>query len=294
MKEVVLKVPEDRADEFTRKLAELMKESGVVLGESDSQQYEPEEGDFVAFADESNTEPYIGIFKGWYCGSRDEIVCYAHISGEGELDDERDVWNANVILRPATDEEKERLVKALAKDKRRWNLKTKAFDTCMTYEAIRTFDDAFNAVSACAESGDKLAKDLIVDLQFNSPRTLDLEAYIKLRIVAYAINEGWQPKFTKDENRYYPWFYLYTQEEIDDMSEKERAERGLLLVGGYANGGSPCGLSFAASSDAFSDSSALIGARLAFYDPWRAAFAGRQFIELYAALNFRAVGTDCG
>lgn len=45
------------------------------------------------------------------------------------------------------------------------------------------------------------------------------------------------------------------------------AETGgeLLLVGGYANSGSPCGLSFANSNDGFSDAYVSVGARLAFY-----------------------------
>ena len=287
MKQVVFNVPEERADDIIEKLEALF---GVKV--EDEEKYEPEEGDFVAFADDSCDEPYIGIFKGWYCDSRDKIVCYAHITDEGELLEEEEYWNADVIFRPATDEEKERLISALAKDKRRWNPETKEFEACYSYEVIRTFEDAFSAVNVRAEAGDELARDLITDLQFNSPRTPDLLAFIKLRIVAYAINEGWEPKFTKDEYRYYPYFYLYTQEEIDAMSEEDRAN--VLFVGGSATSGALCGLAFSHSFNDFSYSWTIIGARLAFYDSRRAKYAGRQFIELYAALNFRAVETGNG
>ena len=99
-------------------------------------------------------------------------------------------------------------------------------------ERIKTFEDACDDLNRRAQAGDKLANDLMTDLQFNSPRTPDLLAYIQLRIITYALNEGWVPQFTEDEYRYYPYFYLYTQKEIDEMSEDDKAQ--LLLVGGLA------------------------------------------------------------
>jgi len=57
---------------------------------------------------------------------------------------------------------------------------------------------------------------------------IDVQAMMKLRIVCAAYNElksdqlDQFPKFTTDEYRYYPWFYLYTQEEIDAMTEEDR------------------------------------------------------------------------
>ena len=286
MKQVVFNVPEERADDIIKKLEALF---GVKV--EDEEKYEPEEGDFVAFADDSCDEPYIGIFKGWYCDSRDKIVCYAHITDEGELQDEEEYWNADTIFRPATEEEKERLVSALAKDKKRWNPETKEFDACETYEAIRTFEDACKDLNRRAEAGDEVSALLLSDYESNADniKTPETLAYMKLSIVARAINEGWEPKFTKDEYRYYPYFYLYTQEEIDAMSEDDRAN--VLFVGGYADDGAPCGVSCASSNNGFSVSSTYLGARLAFYDSRRAKYAGRQFIELYAALNFRAVKT---
>jgi len=289
MKSILLSLPDGQAEVFTKRLVELMKECGVSaqVTTPEKEQYEPEEGDFVAFADDSTTEPYIGIFKEWYNGSGDKIICYAHVNDEGELQDEKEYWNADVVLRPATDEETERLIKALAKSGRRWNGEELEFEECGTYEAIRSFEDACDDLNKRAEAGDKLANVLMTDLQFNSPRTPDLEAYIKLRIVAYAINEGWEPKFVEGEYRWFPWFRLYTQAEIDAMSEEQRAK--VLSVGGRASGGAVCGLAFSGSDGVFSRSWAAVGARLAFSDKARAEFAGKRFIELYAALNFRAL-----
>ena len=152
---------------------------------------------------------------------------------------------------------------------------------------IKTYEDAFNEVNIRAMQGDKVAEKLIKDLQFNSPYTDDLLAYIKLRIITYAINEGWEPQFVVDEYRYWPWFWLYTQQEIDAMNEAERSK--LLVVGGRANLGAQCGLAFASSSDAFSYSHTYLGARLAFKSRELAEYAGRQFIELWAAFSFKPV-----
>ena len=290
MKSILLNLPDGQAEVFTKRLVELMKECGVSaqVTTPEEEQYEPEEGDFVAFGDDTCEEnPFVGIFKEWYNGSDDKIICYAHVNGEGELQDEEEYWNADVVLRPATDEETERLIKALAKSGRRWNGEELEFEECCTYEAIRSFEDACDDLNKRSEAGDKLANVLMTDLQFNSPRTPDLEAYIKLRIVAYAINEGWEPKFVEGEYRWFPWFRLYTQAEIDDMSEEQRAK--VLFVGGDAGNGAYCGLAYSRSYNVFSLSRASVGARLAFSDRARAEFAGKRFIELYAALNFRAV-----
>ena len=127
----------------------------------------------------------------------------------------------------------------------------------------------------------------MTDLQFNSPRTPDLLAYIQLRIITYALNEGWVPQFTEDEYRYYPYFYLYTQKEIDDMSEDDKAQ--LLFVGGHAGYGALCGLSSATSYNGFSDSDAGLGARLAFKSSELAKYAGRQFAALWSALVFKPI-----
>lgn len=154
-------------------------------------------------------------------------------------------------------------------------------------ERIKTFEDACDDLNRRAQAGDKLANDLMTDLQFNSPRTPDLLAYIQLRIITYALNEGWVPQFTEDEYRYYPYFYLYTQKEIDDMSEDDKAQ--LPVVGGLASGGAPCGLSSASSHLGFSASIAYLGARLAFKSSELAKYAGRQFAALWSALVFKPI-----
>ena len=126
-------------------------------------------------------------------------------------------------------------------------------------ERVKTFDDALNILG---ENNPLVKTYYAIDEAGLAQETTDNDvwAYLKLRIIAAALNEGWEPQFTEDECRYYPWFYLYTQEEIDEMSDERKEELGLLLWGGSANYGSLCGLACANSGGAWSVSAAGISA----------------------------------
>lgn len=111
----------------------------------------------------------------------------------------------------------------------------------------------------------------------------DVVAFLKLRIITEALNEGWHPKFTEDEYRYYPWFYIYTKEEYDNFSEEEKRRCvGRAGCNAYAVGGLVC--SNANSASSYSDAS--IGVRLAFSNRDLAEYAGRQFIDIWADFVF--------
>lgn len=148
-------------------------------------------------------------------------------------------------------------------------------------ERIKTFEDAM------------MATGMTIPLSENQLSYLpkDVVAYMKLRIIAAALNELHEttledfPKFTTDEYRYYPWFYLYTQEEIDEMDEEKK--KSLVLWGGAAHGGANCGLAAAASNNAFSYSHADVGARLAVKTEKLAVYFGKQFRDIWAEYVFK-------
>lgn len=52
--------------------------------------------------------------------------------------------------------------------------------------------------------------------------TKDLIAGLKLRIICAALNEGWKPIFSKDENRYCPLFDIYTQSEYKELNKNKK------------------------------------------------------------------------
>lgn len=118
----------------------------------------------------------------------------------------------------------------------------------------------------------------------------DVVATLQLRIITAALNEGWTPSFDKAnrEYRYAPWFELYTQSEIVDMSEEERREKNVCLVGGSAHNGLACGLAFVTSYIAFSHSPAYIGSRLAYKSSELAKYSGRQFTEIWKHVVFKS------
>lgn len=149
-------------------------------------------------------------------------------------------------------------------------------------ERIKTFADACNALgdehplvtqyrlTAAAYKGDPMTEDFI--------------AYLKLRIIVAALNEGWEPKFEKGEYRYFPWFYLYTKEQYDELDDEEK-RRCVLRSGNDTD--SYYGFVYCNAVNDASYSSTSYGSRLAFRTRELAAYAGRQFIEEWADFMFK-------
>lgn len=142
-------------------------------------------------------------------------------------------------------------------------------------ERVKSFEDA------CRELG----KSHPLVCQYNAIDDVDtnLNAYLKLRIICAALNEGWEPKFTEDEVRWYPWFWLYTTQEIEDMDEQEKQERHLISTGDYETG--YAGFAYALSIDAPSYTDTNIGSRLCLKSEALAVYCGKQFIDLWADFN---------
>lgn len=149
-------------------------------------------------------------------------------------------------------------------------------------ERIKTFEDARKEVGRLAECGNEVLANLLCDYESNADNILTKStlAYMKLCIIAAALNEGWEPHFTTDEDRWCPWFYIYTQEEIDKMDEEKKKK--LWLFGGLSCDGAYCGLAYAVSSNAWSHSNALISARLAVKSEALAKYFGQQFIDIWS------------
>lgn len=107
----------------------------------------------------------------------------------------------------------------------------------------------------------------------------DVEAYLKLRIIAAALNEGWEPQFTDNEWRYFPWFCIYTKKELEEMDEEERSRVvGRAHSHANANGGLACAFARYASSNSYTN----FGSRLAFKSEELAVYCGKQFIDIWA------------
>lgn len=150
-------------------------------------------------------------------------------------------------------------------------------------ERVKTFEDA------CAVLGENhLYVQMFQDIYTKSEKAganvnSDVVAYLKLRIITAALNEGWEPQFTSDEWRWYPWFRLLTKSDIEELSEEERCRVvGRASNNAYAYGG----LVYAYAYDVSSYSYTSYGSRLAFKSEELAYYAGTQFAEIYANFCF--------
>jgi len=143
-------------------------------------------------------------------------------------------------------------------------------------ERIKTFDDAVRELG----ENHPLVKEWAV-IRNLSP---DLEAYLRLRIITAALNEGWEPQFTKGECRWFFWYDLITKEQYDKLSAEDKSR----VVGrGGSSAHAHYGLVCAHASLASSHSHTGYGSRLAFKSEKLAAYAGRQFAEIYADFCFK-------
>ena len=112
----------------------------------------------------------------------------------------------------------------------------------------------------------------------------DVVAYLKLRIITAALNEGWEPQFIKDERRWFFWCKLITKESYDKLSAEDyRREAYHDSNGANAYGG----VALAATNFDSSITSSCFVSHFAFKSEKLAAYAGRQFIDIYAAFCFK-------
>lgn len=158
-------------------------------------------------------------------------------------------------------------------------------------ERIKTFEDA------CNELGEDnlmvrvyqtlIARDGKTEQSLAEWMGKDVVAFLKLRIITEALNEGWHSKFTEDECRYYPWFYIYTKEKYDNFSEEEMHRLvGRVVYRGYNYACAYGGVSYAIASYGASSAYAVVGSHLVFSNRDLAEYAGKQFIDIWANLVF--------
>lgn len=146
-------------------------------------------------------------------------------------------------------------------------------------DRVKTFEDA------CIETG--------TDIQAFNEMTKNLDehvvTYMKLSIIVKALNEDDKfPYFTKDEWRYYPYFWLYTKDEYEKMNAKDREKISRVLFRSGSDANSYGGVAYANAWYDASDTSCDVGARLAFRNKELALYAGKQFIDLYVKHLFDA------
>ena len=146
-------------------------------------------------------------------------------------------------------------------------------------DRVKTFTDALRVLGTPEE--------LISDDFFKEQEKLgeDVVAMLKLRVIAEALNEGWRPKFDGDECRYYPWFYIYTKKEYEELDEDEKKD--CRVVGrSYSSANAHGGVVYSNANIASSVSVTNSGSRLAFKTRELAEYCGKQFIDIWGKFLF--------
>lgn len=150
-------------------------------------------------------------------------------------------------------------------------------------ERVKTFEDACREIGVDPETVQSQWEEAGLTMP-------DEVAYQKLRIIAAALNEGWEPQFTEEEWRWYPWFYLWTEEKLSEKDDDWKANHALISIEDYS--GDYAGFASASSSSAPSDASAPVGSRLCFKSEALATYCGKQFISLWADFNLTRKGGE--
>lgn len=149
-------------------------------------------------------------------------------------------------------------------------------------ERVKTLYDAQKELESRADKGDDKARQLIEEYNAvdTSKASIDLVTYLQLRIITSALNEGWEPELKEDEQKWRPYFIPWTRDGLYNISDEEKDTIMLLLWGGSAIHGSYCGFSYWDAGWTYAD--ANIGSRLVYKTKALAAYAGRQFVDVYA------------
>lgn len=149
-------------------------------------------------------------------------------------------------------------------------------------ERIKSLDDAYRELG----KGHQFVKEYNALQRANEVLfgglSMDIVAYLQLRIICAALNEGWEPKFTKDECRYYPFFWLYTKQEIQSMDEEKKSIRRFEPTDNYRTECVNFGCS--GSVNASMEAIAHFGSSLCLKNKALAVYCGKQFIDIWADL----------
>ena len=157
------------------------------------------------------------------------------------------------------------------------------------YKTIKSYEDACDVLGLSPILSENRNKALCAqfpdhyDFRQNMPK--HIIALMKLEIISRALwGKNFQPKPDAEgkEIYWYPWFALYTKDAVKQMSDEDRKSiRGALLAGS-ASAGAIAGFGFLYALNRSSNSSAYSGFRLCQETREKAAYFGRQFIDLWA------------
>lgn len=141
------------------------------------------------------------------------------------------------------------------------------------YTSIKTFEDACNRIRVSANALSAVSS------HFNRA-FVQANALYKLMIIQDAINDG--HPLDEDGDAWYPYWVLYSKEEIAEMGEDKRKANGITLLSCVsANYSESAGVRGATAYSRGASTYTNSGFPLCFGSEAKALYAGKQFESLY-------------
>lgn len=160
------------------------------------------------------------------------------------------------------------------------------------YKSIKSYEDACEALDLTpiysAKSKRAICEHINNHWDYRQEFPKHIMALMKLEVISRALwGRDWEPKPDPNgrETFWWPWFALYTQAEIDNMSDEDKSA----LLAGHAGSGAYAGFGYLGTNYRSSHAGAPLGFRLCQQTEEKAEYFGKQFKELWAeylAFNF--------
>ena len=160
------------------------------------------------------------------------------------------------------------------------------------YKSIKSYEDACEALDLTPIYSDKSKRAICEHINnhwdYRQEFPKHIMALMKLEVISRALwGRDWEPKPDPNgrETFWWPWFALYTQAEIDNMSDEDKGA----LLAGLANSGAHAGFGLLNTTFRSSLAHATLGFSLCQQTEEKAEYFGKQFKELWAdylAFNF--------
>ena len=143
-------------------------------------------------------------------------------------------------------------------------------------ERVKTFEDA------CEVLGEdhQYVKAYREWMRIYYAECKDVTAYLKLRIICAALNEGWKPTFSDGECRCYPWFDIYDKNECEKLNKDEKKKCHVISRSSY-DAYAFCGVVFSSLNISTSYSYSYHGYQIVFKTRELAEYCEKQFIDIW-------------
>ena len=148
-------------------------------------------------------------------------------------------------------------------------------------ERVKTFEDACDVLG----EDHQYVKAYREWMRIYYAECKDVTAYLKLRIIAAALNEGWKPTFSDGEHRCYPWFDIYNKNECEKLNKDEKKKCHVISRSSY-DAYAFCGVVFSSLNISTSYSYSYHGSQIVFKTRELAEYCEKQFIDIWSDYLF--------